>query len=247
MSRFFINDSNIHDEAIIMTDTEEINHITKVLRLKPGACITLSDGKGMDYDCTINEIAKDNVTLKIDKAYKNINEAPIKITIFQGIPKSDKMDFIVQKCTELGVSEIGPVSTKFIVSKIENEKDAIKKTNRWQKIAKEASKQCNRGIVPQILKPVNFKAALELSKNFDLALIAYEKSEPGTLNKVLNEYQDIKSVCVFIGPEGGFDEAEVELALTYGVKVISLGKRILRTETAPLAIMSILIYNYDVL
>jgi 16S rRNA (uracil1498-N3)-methyltransferase len=171
----------------------------------------------------------------------NKSEPNIYVTLFQGIPKSDKMDLIVQKCVELGVSKIVPVITERTVVKIDNQKDAIKKTDRWQKIILEAAKQCNRGIVPKIELPVSFEVALKTAAEAELALIPYEKEADNGLRRYLK--QGTKRISVIIGPEGGFTENEIKKAEGLGIMPITLGPRILRTETAGITMLSILMYE----
>lgn len=240
MPKFFIKSSDIFDQEISIIG-EDVNHIKNVLRLKTGDNLLVSDGSGMDYVVKLERFEPDRIKTTIIQANINKSESPVNVTLFQGIPKSDKMDLIIQKCVELGVNKIVPVITERTIVKIENQKDAIKKTDRWQKIILEAAKQCNRGIVPQIVLPVNFDTALKLAAEAELGIIPYEKEAANGLRRYLK--QGIKNVSVIIGPEGGFTENEIKKAESMGIKPVTLGPRILRTETAGITMMSILMYE----
>ncbi|MFA6308727.1 MAG: 16S rRNA (uracil(1498)-N(3))-methyltransferase [Clostridia bacterium] len=248
MSKFFINKSDITGNIIIIAG-EDVSHIKKVLRLKVGNNLTLCDGNSMDYNCVIEKIDEKAVTLRIMCTSFSDTEPKINVTLYQGIPKSDKFDYIIQKSVELGVKSIVPIITERTVVKIENESDGIKKAARWQKIAYEAAKQSNRGIIPKVELPIAFSKALEQINNYQLKIIPYEKENKIDLKSVLNEYiinvSENKGldVSVIIGPEGGFTEEEVEKAKEKGVQSVTLGPRILRTETAGVNVLSILMYE----
>lgn len=242
MSRFFVNCSDILNNTIKITG-EDVGHIKKVLRLKCGDHITVCDGQGMDYHVRIDRVEEDSVYTFILDSFKSLTEPPVEITLLQGLPKSDKMDYIIQKCVELGVNRIVPVVTERTIVKIDSGKDAQKKAERWNKISKEASKQCNRGIIPKVDVPVSFNEALDIVKNSDLALIPYEKEALNGLRRILSDRRNASSICVMIGPEGGFTEKEVELAVNTGAFPVTLGPRILRTETAGVAVVSIIMYE----
>lgn len=240
MSKFFIEPENIFEEKIIITG-EDVKHIKNVLRSKPGDEIVLSNGNGIDYIVKIDSLEAEQIITSIIKSFINENEPPIEVTLFQGIPKADKMDYIIQKCVELGVKKIVPVITDRTIVKIENQKDAIKKTERWQKIVQEAAKQCNRGIIPIVALPMKFDEALKLAAEAEFSIIPYEKEmENGLKGLLKNRYENIS---VIIGPEGGFSENEIKDAVNKGIKPVTLGPRILRTETAGIAVMSILMYE----
>lgn len=242
MSRFFISCSDIVNNTIRITG-EDVGHIKKVLRLKCGDNLIVCDGQGMDYNVRIDRIEENSVYALIIDSFKSFTEPPIGITLLQGMPKSDKMDYIIQKCVELGVNRIVPVLTERTVVKIDNNKDAQKKAERWNKISKEASKQCNRGIIPKVEIPVSFIESLDILKNSDLALIPYEKETINSLRYILSDRKNVNNICVMIGPEGGFTEKEVDLAVNVGATSVTLGPRILRTETAGLAVLSIIMYE----
>lgn len=228
-------------EGIAKISGDDAHHIINVLRFKIGEELIISDGENQ-YITSIIGIEDSSVILKIIESYDKAVESPIDITLFQGLPKSDKMDLIVQKCTEIGVKRIVPIETEFSLIKIK-EKSIDKKINRWEKISQEASKQSGRSIVPDVLMPVDFKMALNSINEFDLCLIPYEKENSIKLKDVLKKHSDAKNICVFIGPEGGFSDNEIEIAVKFGVVPVTLGPRILRTETAGIVASSIILYE----
>ncbi|KNY26791.1 16S rRNA (uracil(1498)-N(3))-methyltransferase [Pseudobacteroides cellulosolvens] len=241
MPRFFVKDEEIQNENITISG-EDFNHIKNVLRLRQGDSLVISDGNCTDYDVVIDSYESSYVVTRIVGKYKNNNESDIDITLFQGIPKSDKMDMIIQKSVEMGVKRIVPVLTERTVVKINSEKDSKNKITRWQRIAQEASKQCNRGIMPTVENPVTFYEAVAKLKRADLSLIPYEKESGNKLKSVIKG-NDAKTISVMIGPEGGFSNSEVDLAVENGFVPVTLGPRILRTETAGLSVLSIIMYE----
>lgn len=241
MPKFFVDRSNISSDKIIITG-EDVIHIKKVLRLRCGDNIIVSDGNCVDHFSKVESIESDKVVAGIINSEKNCSEPPIDVTLYQGIPKSDKMDFIIQKSVELGVCRIVPVITDRTIVRIDGKKDSVNKVSRWQRIALEAAKQCNRGIVPTIEQPVSFKQALEDLGSFDLTLMPYEKENSIKMKEYLR--RDLyRKISIFIGPEGGFTEKEVETAVQAGAASVTLGPRILRTETAGMMVLSILMYT----
>ena len=243
--RFYVEKNNIVDGNITIEGTD-VNHIKNVLRLGKGEKIVICDGQGMDYYCIIDNVAKEKVVAVIEDERKADTELCTRIYLFQGLPKKDKMEMIVQKAVELGVYEIIPVNMKRTIVKLDNAKKEMAKLNRWQTIANEASKQSRRGILPQVHKLVSYKEALNIAKELEFVILPYELAEDMEYTrKIINDASKCSSVGVFIGPEGGFDEKEVEDALNMGVKPITLGKRILRTVTAGLATLSMLMYNME--
>ena len=238
MSRFFVPKENIKDDKILIIG-EDVSHITKVLRLGIGDEITCCDGAGNDYVVTIEEADKKQVICKVVSKEKTETEPNISVTLIQGIPKASKMDYIIQKTTELGICEIYPCSLARCVSKVENDK----KTDRWQKIAVEASKQSGRGVVPVVHNPISLKDAIDVLKGADIAFVPYECQEESYLKPVLTAKADVKSVAFLIGPEGGFDKQEIAQIEDAGLPVVTLGKRILRTETAGEAVLSMIMYE----
>lgn len=227
MQKLFVE--NISDEKIIL-DGESARHIAKSLRMRVGDVICVTDGGGEDYGCQIEEITKDEVVLKV--CYKQVceSEPTCKVTIYQGVPKSTKLEDIIQKCVELGVTEIVPTLTKRCVSR-PDDKSAGKKNQRYQKIALEAAQQSGRGIVPKIENMKTLKQALAEDES-EVKIVFFEGG-----GKKLTDIIDknTKSVSIFIGPEGGFEEAEAEQIESAGGVRATLGKRILRTQTAPVA------------
>ena len=244
MHRFFVDNCSVIKDNIII-DGSDVNHIKNVLRLRCGEHILVSNGNGMDYECSIVEIATDTVTAKVLDVFKNAAELPVNITLFQGMPKQDKLELIIQKSVELGVREIVPVITKRSVVKID-EKKAGKKIERYNSIAESAGKQSGRGIIPEVKEFMTFKQAIEYAKTLEMNIIPYEEAEGMEYSReVIKDIKNHKSLGIFIGPEGGFAKEEVELAMSMGAKCITLGNRILRTETAGLAVLSIIMFEID--
>lgn len=238
MSRFFIPKENISETRITVTG-EDVIHISKVLRLKKGDTLTFFDGRGFDYDTEISEISKSAVVCDILKKIKSETEPNIKVTLIQGVPKASKMDYIIQKTTELGICDIFPCSLNRCVSKIDGEKKIV----RWQKIAKEAAQQSARGAIPKIHNDIDLKTAAEILKKADISFVAYECEDKTTIKTVLLSKKEPKTVAFLIGPEGGFDKTEIEFLKNSGISSVSLGKRILRTETAGEAVLSMIMYE----
>lgn len=244
MHRFFVDGVNTQNDSIIITG-DDVNHIKNVLRLKSGDEILVGDGNGMDYQCRIEDITQEMVTASIVDVFKNAAELPVKITLFQGMPKSDKLELIIQKAVELGAYEIVPVLTKRTVVKIDDKK-AGKKIDRYNGIAESAGKQSGRGIIPEVKPFMTFKQAIEYAKTLDMNLIPYEEAKGIEYSReVIKDIKGKKSLGIFIGPEGGFAKEEVDMAVAMGAKCITLGNRILRTETAGLAVLSIIMFELD--
>ena len=236
MYHFFVSEEQINGENAYI-EGSDVNHIANVLRMKPGEELLISVKGDWDYLCKIDDIETDRVNLKVLESMEQ-RELPVNITLLQGIPKSDKLEMIIQKAVELGVSEIIPVKTKRVVVKIEEKKQASK-ANRWNAIAESAAKQSKRSIIPKVSEPMSIDNALEIVKDFGVKLIPYENADGiDKTRKILDSMDKTKNIAVFIGPEGGFEEAEVERIKNSGFEVITLGKRILRTETAGLALLS---------
>ncbi len=242
MPKFFVEPSKISDE-IITIDTEDVNHITRVLRMKQGDKVTVCDSAGYDYNAEIFEINKSAVLCKIINKVKSDTEPDLKVILFQGIPKGSKMEYIIQKTTELGISKVIPVSMHRCVSKIENKKDGDKKRDRWQKIAESAAKQSGRGIVPEIESPISFSEAVEKLIECELAFAPFECEEDNSIKNVIRGIEGNKTVGFIIGPEGGFSPEEIEKLTKKGIPAVTLGKRILRTETAGEAVVAMLMYE----
>lgn len=245
MYHFFAKDENISSEYIKITG-DDVNHIKNVLRMKNGEETIISDEQGNDYSCEVFELSDDCVIFKVRFVYPQGHELPSKIYLFQGLPKSDKMEMIIQKCVELGVYEIIPVSTKRSIVKLDNKKEESK-LKRWQAISESAAKQSKRSIIPNIHSVMSFSEALEYAAELEVRLVPYEnaKGMEGT-RAIFDGIKPGDGIAVFIGPEGGFDDGEIELAIKSGATPITLGKRILRTETAGMAVMSMLMYKLEV-
>lgn len=244
MPKFFTARENITDTQIII-DSEDAKHIKKVLRLDVGDTVTVCDGAGTDYTTKISAIEQNKIICDIMNSVKCDTEPRINITLYQGIPKASKMDYIIQKNTELGICNIVPVRLSRCVAKVEDGASESKKIDRWQKIAYEAAKQSGRGIIPEIKSPMSLDEVLEAVRNDDLVFVPYECEEDGSLKRLIENNADAKNISFIIGPEGGFDITEIEKIKSAGIKTITLGKRILRTETAAEAVVSMLMYAYN--
>ena len=230
MYNFFVNDDCRQGDRYVITGADH-NHIKNVLRMKVGDTILISANGKSDL-CEIEIIDNDEIIAPIiEEDYQN-TELPLQIHLFQGLPKSDKMELIIQKAVELGVYSITPIEMKRCIVKLDDKKKKSKQT-RWQAISESAAKQSKRNTIPEINEIISYKAALNAAKELDLLLVPYE-NEDGILStkEALAELKEAKSVGIIIGPEGGFDDAEIEAAKDAGGRIISLGKRILRTETA---------------
>jgi len=241
MPKYFAEKENITENTITI-DSEEAKHILNVMRMKEGEEIVVCDGQCSDYICVIKETSKNMLIAEIKEKMKSDTEPDTEIVLFQGLPKSDKMELIIQKCVEIGVSRIVPVVTERAVVKIEKGAKEDKKTERWQKISEAAAKQSGRGIIPEIGRPMKFKDAIEEAKKYDNAIIPYENEKERGIKEFIKEAKK-GSVAIFIGPEGGFDKKEIEYAMENGVISVSLGKRILRTETAGIVTSAIILYE----
>ena len=235
MPRFFVNE--INENNIILTGSDA-NHIGRSLRMKKGEEITVCCN-GIDYNCVINNITPDIVYL--DLISKNIcaSEPTVNVTLFQAVPKMDKLEYIIQKSVELGVSRIVPVLTRRCVSR-PDEKDFLKKLPRLQKIAEQASKQSGRGIIPEVTPIVSYKTAVDMMKELDRNIILYEEQGGVSFRDV--DFNGVKTIGLVVGSEGGFDFSEAKSAVDAGAVRVWLGKRILRCETAPITAMSILMF-----
>lgn len=241
MPKFFVRKESINDHTITL-EGENAKHIGSVLRAKTGDIITVGDGDGRDYECEITEITKKEVIAKITDIFTNDNEPDIKLTLYQALPKADKMELVIQKCIEIGVDRIVPVKTEYAVVKLEGKEE--KKLQRWNKIAEAAAKQCGRGKIPIVDRVMTFKEAINEAISLDSAIIPYEKEKENSLKTFAKGFKG-KSIGIFIGPEGGFSNDEVDFAISNGVKSVTLGKRILRTETAGLVTSVILLYELE--
>ena len=244
MQQFFAEPSWIRENKIFMQGSD-VNHIRNVLRMKPGEDVRVNDGRGKTYLCCISSYEEQTAVLDILKELDSDTELPSRIILFQGLPKGDKMEWIVQKAVELGAYSIVPFAAKRSVVKLD-EKKAAKKRARWQLIAKGAAEQSGRGIIPEVSTVRTFAEALGMAGDLDVVLIPYELEEGmKETARVLENIECGQSMGIFIGPEGGFEEEEVERAKEAGAYAITLGKRILRTETAGLTTLSVLMYHLE--
>ena len=242
MAKFFVNPEDVSEDAIYIKGSD-VNHIKNVLRLPIGKEILINDRQGHDYECIIKEINAEMVTAQIINHITNHTEPAVETVLFQSLVKGEKMEFVIQKSVEIGVTKIVPLITKRCVVKLESENKLKNKIVRWQKIVESAAKQSKRGIVPEITLPMELDVALEYVKsNLDCGCIPYENESSYHIKEYLQSL-NVRSIGVFIGPEGGFTEEEVALATEYGVQSITLGKRILRSETAGLVTLANIMYE----
>ena len=244
MHHFFVSPEQVQEDIIRIEGTD-VNHIKNVLRMRVGEELSISDGDIHCYYGEIAELSSEEVVVSIKEKRVSETELPSKLYLFQGLPKGDKMELIIQKAVELGVYEIVPVATKRAVVKLDDKK-AVKKVERWNSISEGGAKQSGRTVVPKVQNVMSYKEALQYAKKLDVLMIPYELAEGMDVTKqVVEGIAPGQSVGIFIGPEGGFEVSEVELAMEYGAKPVSLGKRILRTETAGLTTLSILMYQLE--
>lgn len=245
MQQFFTDPSCVKDLGICM-EGPDVNHMKNVLRMKPGEDVRVSDGAGNTYLCCIEHYEDDRAYLDILKKINTNTELPSRLVLFQGLPKGDKMDWIVQKAVELGTYRIIPFAAKRTVVRLDAKK-AAKKQDRWQNIARSAAEQSGRGIIPEVGKVMSFSEALKEAGKLDVILIPYELEE-GTdrTARIISSVQPGQSVGIFIGPEGGFEEEEIKQASDAGAQPVTLGRRILRTETAGLTALSVLMYHLEI-
>ncbi len=234
MPRFFVN--NINENNVII-DGNDALHIRKSLRMNVGDVLTVCCN-GIDYSCEISEINMETILLKILFFNKSESEPNINLTLYQAIPKSDKLELIIQKAVELGVTQIVPVLTRRCISR-PSEKDFQKKLLRYNKIAESASKQAGRAIIPEVLPMINYSNAIEAMKKDDVSIVFYES---GGLRLNEMNFSDKKNISIMIGSEGGFDDLEISEAQKNGIETVWLGNRILRCETAPITAISLLMH-----
>ncbi len=246
MLHIFVDPAQMKGDLLYVTG-KDVNHIKNVMRLKKGDEISVRTGQDdREYRYGIEEFTDSEVVCRLRFVKEADVELPVKVYIFQGLPKADKMELIIQKAVELGAAEIIPVEMRRCVVKLDGSKKA-KKTQRWQAIAESAAKQSRRAVVPMVREPMTMEEAVRFAEqNTDVRLLPYELQEAdGSTRDVMDGIREGSAVSIFIGPEGGFDPAEVELAREAGIRPISLGKRILRTETAALVALSFLIYHFE--
>lgn len=245
MYQFFVEPYQIMEKEVVITGSD-VNHIKNVLRMKPGEEIAVSNGQdGREYHCGIVALEEERIVCELRFIKEDGVELPSKIYLFQGLPKADKMELIIQKAVELGVYQVIPVAARRCVVKLD-EKKAKSKIARWQGIAEAAAKQSKRGIIPQVSQVMSFKEAVKLAGEMEVRLIPYELAEDMTKTReLIGNLQPGQSIAIFIGPEGGFEEEEIALALESGICPITLGRRILRTETAGFTVISWIMYQLE--
>lgn len=247
MYQFFVEPGQIEmEEKRVTILGSDVNHIKNVLRMKIGEEIAVSNGMDKkDYRCGIADFTEDSVICELRFIKDDGLELPSQVYLFQGLPKADKMELIVQKAVELGVHQIIPMATKRAIVKLD-EKKAKNKIERWQGIAEAAAKQSKRRVIPQISQVMSMKEAVALAKDMDVKIIPYELAEGmAETKKIIENIRPGQSVAIFIGPEGGFEDNEIQAALENGIQPITLGKRILRTETAGFTTLAWIMYQLE--
>ncbi len=245
MHRFYVTPDCISGDTVVITGPD-VNHIKNVLRMKQNDEIVICNGQGKDCYCIIKTVSDREILAQIKQIQDTGTELKTKITLFQGLPKKDKMELIIQKAVELGVHEIVPVMTKRVVVKLEDKKKEEKKLERWQLIAEGAAKQSGRGIIPLIRPVQSYREAIRNAANMGISLIPYENAVGMKFTRdIMERLPQFETIGVLIGPEGGFDESEIEMAKDADIYPITLGKRILRTETAGLAILSMMVLTLE--
>lgn len=245
MYQFFVEPHQICDKTVTILGSD-VNHIKNVLRMKVGEELAVSNGvDGREYRCAIASLEEESVICELRFVKEDGVELSSQVYLFQGLPKADKMELIIQKAVELGVHAVVPVAAKRCVVKLDDKK-AKSKIARWQSIAEAAAKQSKRRIVPEVTEVMSFKEALAFVKDFDVKIIPYELAQNMSKTKeIIEGLRPGQKIAVFIGPEGGFEEAEVQSAMGMGVEPVTLGKRILRTETAGFTVMSWIMYKLE--
>ena len=247
MYKFFVNDEQIRENEVIIIG-EDVNHIKNVLRLNvEDTIIVCNRSTYQSFICSIQQIDSEKIMCKIQEELKVSRETNTYIHIFQGLPKADKLEWVIEKCTEIGVKEITPVVMQRTIVKLD-EKDKAKKLERWQKIAEVAAKQSQRDIILKVNPVINFKNIFEKVKDYDIVLVAYEEEKETTLKQILrtNKFNNENmKIAVIIGPEGGIEKSEIEQCIENKIPPITLGKRILRTETVALVVSSNILYELE--
>lgn len=244
MYHFFVTPAQIVDGYAVITG-QDVNHIRNVLRMKPGEQVGIRDGISRNYVCELETIEAEEIRAKILSEDLDSSELPARLYLFQGLPKSDKMELIIQKAVELGVYQIIPVATRRAVVKLDKKKEESK-VKRWNAIAESAAKQSGRMVIPEVTGVMTLKEAYRYAADFDINLIPYELAEGMAETKeIVSQVKPGMQVGIFIGPEGGFDVEEVEQAIAAQIHPITLGRRILRTETAGMTVLSILMFQLE--
>ena len=247
MPKFFIKADQVNNNKVYIIG-EDVNHIKNVLRMKIGDTFNVcNETNSENYVVEISNLNNEKIECEIIERLENVAESNVKVHIYQGLPKADKMELIIQKSVELGVDKITPIEMKRCVVKLDG-KDKVKKVERWQKISEVAAKQCGRDIIPQICSVKNVKEMCNEFNQYDVVVLCYENEKQTFLKDILNSININNSnlkIAIIVGPEGGIDETEVDFMKQNGAKVVSLGSRILRTETVSLYLMSIIMYEFE--
>ena len=238
MARFFMAGTNLLGNGTAIIRGRDAEHI-HVLRVRPGEDVTICDTKGTDYKCRLVRADKEEAEVEIIEVVPCKGEPTVEVTILCGLPKGDRVDYIIQKSVEAGVHEIVFFQSARCVAK---PNDPYKKLERWNRISEEAAKQSGRGIIPRVTWAEDYGEVLNTAVHKDLSLFMYEAGEREPLNSVLESNKDVKSVSVITGPEGGFEEFEVKFAQIAGLHICSMGERILRCETAPVVAITAVMY-----
>ena len=238
MARFFVSPEEMQSDFFVLTG-ENAQH-AKVLRLKAGEEVLVCDGAGNECVCTVSDVSDGQISLVVQKQQASASEAAVRVSVYMAFPKGDKLEHVIQKATELGAYEIVAFPSSRCISR-PDEKSLKKKLERWQKIAASAAEQSGRGRIPQVLTLPSYQAALERAAACDKALLFYENERSSTLKMALSS--PYKTVSLLTGPEGGLEEKEVAQAMAAGLQVCTLGRRILRCETAPLCALSAVMYD----
>ncbi|ONI44290.1 hypothetical protein AN641_07565 [Candidatus Epulonipiscioides gigas] len=244
MPKYFVDSSNIKEDTILITD-DNFHHIKNVMRFNLQDELTIGNKENINYKCVIEEIGKDFIKAKILETFMANTEPSIEVVLFAPLIKGDKMELVIQKAIEIGATKIIPIYTKNCVVKLEAEKKTTSKLERWNKIAESASKQSGRGVIVSVEMPMDFKNALSFAKeNFEINIIPYEKEQSINIKTALRD-NTFSGIGIFIGPEGGFDKDEIALSEQFNVVSVSLGQRILRSETASIVSIALVIYELE--
>jgi len=248
MPKFFINKNQI-DGDIITIIGDDAHHISRSLRMAVGEFITACDNDAIEYECALEQFSDNEVKARITRSFRSVSELPIRVHLYQALPKGEKLDFIVQKAVECGAFDITPFESERCVVKVKSDAEA-RKTDRRNKIALEAAKQCGRGIIPVVYPTVSFSGMIESARSSDAVLFCYEGKNTDPIGRVLRKLtssKQISDISIIIGSEGGFSPSEVNAALESGFIYVGLGNRILRAETAAVFALSCAVYEFELL
>lgn len=250
MQKVFADSSAVHQDTISITG-DDVNHIVNVLRMKPEEQILVSTGGDSEYLCEIGDRSGETLNLRILDYSASSRELPVNLVLCQAIPKGDRMETVIQKAVELGASRVVPVKTSRVIVKLTEDK-LKKRLVRWNAIAESAARQSKRNVIPEVTSPVDFRQAIENAADQGFAIIPYEQEHDmaktrETIKNIVNQCRTCpgKTISIFIGPEGGFSEEEIDYALSRGVTPVTLGHRILRTETAGMTMLSVLMFMLE--